>query len=471
MKKTHSANIGGTVFQVEEDAYEKLQAYLQSSEAHFHTFPDIADIVADIEGRIAEQLLQRELSPQVVRMSDVDRVIEAMGRIEQFAEAPAGGGPATAQALPGKSRKLFRDPDHKVIAGVASGLAAYLGLPVLPVRIAFVLLALFFGTAVVVYLLLWALAPVASSTTDRLQMRGRPLNLASIDQGVRDGIASIPEATRSAAAQGVSAIGSLIHLVVIAIARAIKWVAGVFVVGIASLSVLGLTVMLVVALVNADAPPLHPGAEGFFAAFGAWKQVIKVLFYLVAAIPLALILATGLKLFWGANRLNPRGLAGLLGVWVVALLVTAAIFSSSYAQVRQYTDEYPVLAEARRGLETYGALLEPTAPLSAEQSKALNATLVAEQKRPSVDGYWLYPGNYRYGDPRAYVNAEEQRIKAREESNHRVIESAKAYLDAQQLAVMQEFMANRIVRAQADLKAWQERQEQRELERREREGR
>lgn len=62
MKKTHSANIGGTVFQVEEDAYEKLQAYLQSIEAHFASYPDVADIVADIEGRIAE-LLQRDLAP------------------------------------------------------------------------------------------------------------------------------------------------------------------------------------------------------------------------------------------------------------------------------------------------------------------------------------------------------------------------------------------------------------------------
>ena len=89
MKKTHSANIGGTVFQVEEDAYEKLQSYLQSIEAHFRSYPDVADIIADIEGRIAEQLLQREFASQVVRINDVDRVIASMGRTEQFAEGTA----------------------------------------------------------------------------------------------------------------------------------------------------------------------------------------------------------------------------------------------------------------------------------------------------------------------------------------------------------------------------------------------
>src|SRR5262245_4327565 len=105
MKKTHSANIGGTVFQVEEDAYEQLQAYLQSIETHFGFYPDVADIVADIEGRIAEQLLQRELAPQVVRIGDVERVIAAMGRIEQFADGEA-------EQAPTRNRKLFRDPDQ-----------------------------------------------------------------------------------------------------------------------------------------------------------------------------------------------------------------------------------------------------------------------------------------------------------------------------------------------------------------------
>src|SRR5690606_41287419 len=76
MKKTHSANIGGTVFHIEEDAYEALQDYLQSIHTHFHFYPDVAEIVADIEGRIAEQLLQREPGAQIVRMADVQRVIE-----------------------------------------------------------------------------------------------------------------------------------------------------------------------------------------------------------------------------------------------------------------------------------------------------------------------------------------------------------------------------------------------------------
>lgn len=454
MKKTHSANIGGTVFQVEEDAYEKLQAYLQSIEAHFRSYPDVADIVADIEGRIAEQLVQREFASQVVRLSDVERVIASMGRTEQFAEGSAETTPASEQAFPTEGRKLFRDPDHKVIAGVAAGLAAYLGLPVLLVRIAFIVLLFFFGTALVAYLLLWALAPVASSTTDRLQMRGRPLNLASIDQGVRDSIASIPQGTRSAVAQGITAVGSLIHLVVVTIARLLKWVAGTFVVAVATLGMLFLTVSLVVALVNASAPPLHPDAAAFFGAFGAWQQAFKISLYLAAAIPLAVIIATGLRLFWGVSRLNTRGLAGMLGVWVVSLLAAAAIWSSSYPELRQFWDEYPVTKEARRSLERFSALVATTSPLTDEQSTALMATLAAEHKRRRVedDRFLMYP----HDDRRAYLALEEQNLREREESNRRIMESAKTYLDAQQLAVIQESMTRHNTNTQAALQQLRE---------------
>src|SRR5690606_27554934 len=96
-------------------------------------YPDVAEIVADIEGRIAEQLLQREGASQVVRVADVQRVIEAMGTIEQF-DDPAGSTLPPSRQEP---RRLFRDPDDKVIAGVAAGLASYLGIPPLVVRLLF----------------------------------------------------------------------------------------------------------------------------------------------------------------------------------------------------------------------------------------------------------------------------------------------------------------------------------------------
>lgn len=454
MKKTHSANIGGTVFTVEEDAYDKLQTYLQSIELHFRSYPDVAEIVADIEARIAEQLLQRELNPQVVRMSDVDRVIASMGRTEEFAEA-AESGAATEQVVSSEGRKLFRDPDRKVIAGVAAGLASYLGLPRLLVRLLLLLLLPFFGTTLVIYLLLWALVPMAGSATEKLQMRGRPLTLSSIDAGVRDNVASIPAATRNAAVQGVTAIGSLIHLVVVGVARAIKWAASVLIVGFSTVGILFSTVVLVVALVNVGTLTQH-FAE-FFAVFGAWQHLLKVLFYLLVAVPLALIITTALRLFWGVKHLNSRGLAGLLGAWVVALLATAAIWSSRSPELRRFMDEYPVMAEAQGAVDQFRVVVATTSPLSDEQASALQATLIPEAKRRAQEQNFR---RYPYSDAQDQLEWEERRIKARQESNLRIVDSAKSYLNPQQLGVMQDELNRYITGAKADLERRRARIEQ-----------
>jgi phage shock protein PspC (stress-responsive transcriptional regulator) len=447
MKKTHSANIGGTVFQVEEDAYERLQAYLQSIEAHFRSYPDVADIVTDIEGRIAEQLLQRESSPQVVRMGDVDRVIAAMGLIEQFDGAEA------TQAPGSDVRRLFRDPDQKIIAGVAAGLASYLGVPPLLVRGLFVLLTLFFGTAIAVYLLLWALVPVADSTTDKLQMRGRALTLAAIDQGVRDGIAAIPQGTRSMASRGVLAVGSLIHLVVVGIARVLKWIGGVFVVGCATAAVLAMTVLLVMTLVNPVA--LDQAVGEFFAAFGSWRHAFKVFAYLLVAIPLALVIVTALRLFWKVNRLNTRGLSAMLGVWMISLLAAAAIWSGSYPQLDRFWQDYPATAEARERLQRYSTLVAGSSPLSDEQSRLLLGTLTTESKRRRAEEDWSSP--YYWRDDHGQMARAEDAVKSLEESNRRIVESARSFLDATQLAAMQDSMARYLARAQGDLVArWEQ---------------
>lgn len=450
MKKTHSASIGGTVFHIEEDAYEALQDYLQSIQSHFRLYPDVVEIVADIEGRIAEQLLQREATAQIVRLADVQRVIEAMGTIEQFDEPDGATPPPSARSEP---RRLFRDPDQKVIAGVAAGLASYLGVSPLLVRLLFVALVFFFGTAVVVYLLLWALVPVASTTTDKLQMRGRPLTLASIDRDVREGFAAIPPATRNLAARGVTAAGSLIHLVVTTVVRLVKRIAGVFVVGIASLGILALSVMLVMALVNAGTVP---AVAEFFASFGRQEVAFKVFLYLLFVIPLALILAAGLHLFLDVKRLNSRGLAGLLGVWVVALLATAGIWSNSYPQLQQFWTDYPAKAEARQSVDRIRAMVATTSPLSDQQAESLLATLTAEYKRRHNEARFLaWDGD----SPRARLQARSERLSAREESHRRILAAAQAYLDPQQLADMERTLAQYVAREQASLEARRQRLE------------
>jgi hypothetical protein len=141
----------------------------------------------------------------------------------------------------------------------------------------------------------------------------------------------------------------------------------------------------------------------------------------------------------------------MLGVWVVSLLTATVIWSACYPQLHQYMEEYPAMAEAREGLEKFRALVASTSPLSEDQARALTATLIAESKRRHVEDD-MFP-DYLWNDRRGQLQFEEDAVIAREQSNRRILESAQSYLDARQLAVLRESMAQRIERALTRLQA------------------
>ena len=94
-------------------------------------------------------------------------------------------------------KKLFRNPDDKVLGGVASGLSAYFGVKELYVRLAFVFLTFAGGSGVVIYLILWIITPVASSITERIKMKGGEITLDSIDSTLKETINPEPHAPGS----------------------------------------------------------------------------------------------------------------------------------------------------------------------------------------------------------------------------------------------------------------------------------
>lgn len=93
-------------------------------------------------------------------------------------------------------KKLYRNPDDKVLGGVSSGLSAYFNFEVLYVRLAFVLLIVAGGSGILIYLILWIITPVASSITERIRMKGGEITLDNIDSTLKENrnpSASIPE--------------------------------------------------------------------------------------------------------------------------------------------------------------------------------------------------------------------------------------------------------------------------------------
>lgn len=86
-----------------------------------------------------------------------------------------------------RTRRLFRDPDNRVLSGVSSGLASYFGLDVVWIRLAFVVALFAFGSGFWLYVILWAIMPKAQTAADKLMMRGQPVDIKSIEKEIMAG--------------------------------------------------------------------------------------------------------------------------------------------------------------------------------------------------------------------------------------------------------------------------------------------
>ena len=83
-------------------------------------------------------------------------------------------------------RKLYRDPEHRVLGGVASGLATYFDINIAWFRVAFIVLALFYGITVVIYIILWIAIPKAVTARQKLEMKGKKITVSNIEKNIRD---------------------------------------------------------------------------------------------------------------------------------------------------------------------------------------------------------------------------------------------------------------------------------------------
>jgi hypothetical protein len=123
MNKTIIININGTVFHIEEDAYEILKTYMTAVTRHFMNSADSLEITTDIENRIAEmftEILTRE-GKQVVVAQDVNAVVGQMGSVEDFEAEENGERPGQTYTYTTENRRLFRDADDHLVGGVAAG--------------------------------------------------------------------------------------------------------------------------------------------------------------------------------------------------------------------------------------------------------------------------------------------------------------------------------------------------------------
>ena len=205
MKKTFNINLGGIVFHIDEDAYDLLDKYLSNLRIHFSKEEGAEEIVHDMELRISELFSERlNEKKQVVTLKDVEEIIAQMGKPEEFSDDTTQDTNEYIKEEKGPKR-LFRDPDNKVIGGVCSGIAAYLGWDVTAVRIIFIALALPFilngslilNGVVIAYIIAWIIIPEANTATEKLSMKGMKVNVENIGKTVTDGFEKVNDYVKS----------------------------------------------------------------------------------------------------------------------------------------------------------------------------------------------------------------------------------------------------------------------------------
>lgn len=181
MKKTVSVNIGGWVFNIEEDAYERLSVYLGKIRTQLAGEPEVEEIMLDIEARIAE-LLQGQ-SKGIISIKHVEAVIGVMGNPEDFEQETDSGAEQQSEKTTGKTEKrYYRLKEDAVFGGVCSGLGAYFGVDPVLFRILFILLTVAGGSGILIYIVMLIIAPEANSTAEKLQLRGEAATVENIRQ-------------------------------------------------------------------------------------------------------------------------------------------------------------------------------------------------------------------------------------------------------------------------------------------------
>jgi len=334
MKKTISINISGIIFNLDEDAYEKLKDYLHKLNLHFSSSEEGREVIQDIEARIAE-LFQVKITDnkQVITIDDVNEVVEIMGSPADFAEEMDEDEPQPKQESGRAKRKYYRDSDNKVLGGVCSGLAAFLDIDILLVRIiAFILLVISAPIMIILYIVLWIVIPEAITTAQKLEMRGEKVTVSNIEKTIKDEFENVKENfnnfKKSKSAQQAREAGNQIANVLLEIlrfgVRAFVIVLGILLVIIGIFSLFGFFGAFF--FQSTFLPFLsweHFNIPGLFHLFASPASInlFTIGLFSVVIIPLVVIAYAGIKMLIKFKANDKLLLLTLLFAWILGLFL------------------------------------------------------------------------------------------------------------------------------------------------------
>jgi phage shock protein PspC (stress-responsive transcriptional regulator) len=358
MNKTININLAGLFFHIDEDAYDRLQGYLNAVKRSFEGTTGADEIMSDIESRIAELFLERRKSDQaVVSLVHVEEVIAIMGQPEDYEvdeeifEEQTRSSKSTSFRT--SQKKLYRDTMNGYVGGVATGLAHYLGIEAVWSRVIWaILIVASSGTIIPVYVLLWILVPDAVSTSDRLKMMGKEVNLSNISGSQRNDFNEVageePDAshanivgqrTKRGSVRFFGSIGKIIKGFFKIVLKFVGLI--IFISALAAL--IGIIVsFLIVGFANVDGLNVIEIADYVIPAeYSSWLLVVAII--LAFGIPLFGLAVVGLRILVSNMRsiILPVKL-GLLVAWIASVIfitITVIQVAASQSYEASYTEQ------------------------------------------------------------------------------------------------------------------------------------
>ena len=371
MKKTISINLGGQGFVIEEDSYNKLQAYLEELKRHCGAGADTAEVISDIESGMAEKL-KGTLSAYktIINDEDVESLIKVMGTSEDFDREIGSGVNSTDNSNDKEnkkeasvSRKLYRDPDNYILGGVASGLAAYFNIDPLIFRLLFFVSVFAGGFGFVLYILLWLIVPEAKTASQKLEMRGEAPTLAAFESLARRGN-DIKENFKKRWQESsiLKKIISLPFLAFECLVLACKKIwsklwplirflfgLGLIIFSLSAVAFLGVAVFYALLQFNSVYRFSYIPIKEIIVSFPFFWWSLSVFFSLF--IPAIFLLLSGVIIIRRKNFLNFPLVAVLISIWMIAGISCAALSLRYGPDVRNQIYEYPSLQKTVKNLD------------------------------------------------------------------------------------------------------------------------
>ncbi|QNK62404.1 PspC domain-containing protein [Pedobacter sp. PAMC26386] len=351
MKKTLNINIGNSIIHIEEDAYELLTNYLIEVKQHFGKSADDFEIVSDIENRIAEMFTEilHTQQKQVIEREDVQVVIGLMGSVKDF-EDQSDEDPANdyTNAYASTVRKIYRDTDEAMIAGVCSGLSHYLKMDVSILRIVAVLSIFLGGSGLLAYLVLWIAIPRALTRTEKMAMKGEAANLQGFKKSFEEELSGLKENLKNANEHLQPLVKQSGNFITefIGILGAFLQGSGKVIFKFIAVVLMITGSVLFLSDVVALAAILGVGYSGVTQLFpfnivnGSYLTIFSISVFITIGIPLLGLILLSVRVAFNSRPINRMVSYGLLLIWLCALstgIFFVARIGSEFKQEASFT--------------------------------------------------------------------------------------------------------------------------------------